>query len=77
MEDSNLTLLMIMMSIFALSLFIYMMLMVFYPEWVGITGKDTKEAERKRQMGIQVQDGEDLITKWSQADEKTDSKLKE
>lgn len=65
MEDSNFVLIAIMMGIFFVSVMVYLALMIFYPEWVGVTGKETKEAERRRQLGLEIKEEDDLITKWS------------
>lgn len=64
MGDSDFTIIAVMLGIFFFSVMIYLALMVFYPEWVGITGKETKEVEKKRQMGLEVKEEDDIISKW-------------
>lgn len=73
MEGSNFILIGVMMGIFFFSVMVYIALMIFYPEWVGITGKETKEAEQKRMMGVEVKEDDDLITKWSSTSGPKDS----
>lgn len=41
-----------------LGIFVYVLFMVFLPEWVGITGKVAQEAERNHQEGSQASEGE-------------------
>jgi hypothetical protein len=44
------TLLIIIFVLFGFGIFAYFFLMMFYPEWVGITGSDTKlELEKESQ----------------------------
>lgn len=38
-------------GVFLFAVFVYVLFMIFLPEWVGITGKVAKEAERTHQGG--------------------------
>lgn len=42
-------------GLFILAIMVYVLLMVFLPEWVGITGKKAIEAERSHQGDIVVE----------------------
>ncbi len=44
-------------GLFALSIMIYLLFMIFLPEWVGITGKKALEAERSHAGDVSIGDG--------------------
>lgn len=43
-------------GVFFLFIFIYVVIMIIWPEWVGITGKVALEAERAHRGGTQADD---------------------
>lgn len=43
-------------GVFVLFIFAYVIVMVVWPEWVGITGKVAKEAERAHRDGTAASD---------------------
>ena len=47
--------------IFIGSILVYGAFMVFWPEWVGITGKTARDYEKSHQEGTDVQENYDLI----------------
>jgi hypothetical protein len=56
MDETNFWLIGAGAAVFFGAIFIYVMIMVFFPEWVGITGKVALEAERSHREGAQAKD---------------------
>ena len=48
-------------GVFVGALLVYGVIMVFWPEWVGITGKTALDYEKSHQMGSEVKSDDDLI----------------
>lgn len=47
----------------------YVIIMVLWPEWVGITGKVALEAERSHREGAEAHD-DDVTTRWQKPSDK-------
>ena len=62
-------------GIFAVSIIVYVLLMLFFPEWVGITGKVALNAERSHREESLSEDSENKTVKTldSSSAEKTTS----
>ncbi|MBX2993392.1 MAG: hypothetical protein KF681_01165 [Bdellovibrionaceae bacterium] len=56
MDNSSMAMIIGIVAIFAGASFVYVILMVFFPEWVGITGKVALENEASHKDGTEVQD---------------------
>jgi len=50
------TILLVLAFVVALGFFFYIFLMIFYPEWVGITGKNAQKNLEDHKEGAQVSD---------------------
>ena len=53
--------------IFIVSFMVYGAFMVFWPEWVGITGKTAKDYEQSHQEGSEVDKDYDLVDRIQQS----------
>ena len=52
---------------------IYILLMIFYPEWVGISGKSSRDTEEEHREGG-VSDDSDFFSKKASAKDKPSQK---
>ena len=52
--------------IFIVSFMVYGAFMVFWPEWVGITGKTAKDYEQSHKEGSEVEKDYDLVDRIQQ-----------
>ncbi|MES2854660.1 MAG: hypothetical protein V4692_02300 [Bdellovibrionota bacterium] len=52
-------------GVFVGFIIVYLLLMIFFPEWVGITGKVALEAERSHREGAEAKD-DDITTRLQQ-----------
>ncbi len=65
MEGVSIWLLLGAAGVFFGGVFVYVLFMIFLPEWVGITGKVALEAERSHKEGAEVSD-DDVLAKMQQ-----------
>ena len=70
MEETNIWLIAAAAGVFFAAVFVYVLFMVFLPEWVGISGKVAREAERGHREGAKVEDN-DVTTRMQKNDPKT------
>lgn len=59
--------------IFVGSFIVYGAFMIFWPEWVGITGKTALDYEKSHQEGTQVEKDYDLIDRIQKVEQPKDT----
>lgn len=63
-------LIIIIFVLFGLGIFAYFFLMMFYPEWVGITGSDTKKELEQEALEIEKRKALEELDSSTQPEEK-------